>query len=441
MPSCFVVMGYGVKTDFQQNKSFDLDKSYKYIIKPAVEAAGYTCERADEIQHAGVIDVPMYDRLLSADLVVADLSTANVNAFFELGVRYAMRPRTTIVVAEKGFKIPFDMGHVVIRHYEHLGPGIDYGEVERMKAELTAASLAIPRDGGTDSPVYTYIADLIAPARRVVEAAAAAAPGLNEERDRRTREAFKQSTSEAERIALSEPLAALMTAAIEARANEKFVIMRDVLTGIRAAQGEAVDPFVLQQLALATYKAGEPDRSTALVDAREVLRPLEPEASSDPETLGLWGAIHKRLWELEALEYAERRKALDAAIWAYEKGFYLQNDYYNGINFAFLLSTRAAQNSGDGAIADRVQARRIRERVLRICEDLLAAGIRGESAKKKLEEGYWIRATMVEALSGLGRPQEAAAAFEVAKAVPPEPWMIKSTEEQLAKLKDLLPDH
>src|SRR3954447_1187038 len=117
MPDCFVVMGYGVKTDLQQNKTFDLDKTYRNIIKPAVEAAGYRCERADEIQHAGIIDVPMYDRLLTADLVVADLSTGNLPAFFELGVRYALKPRTTIVIAEKGFKIPFDPGHVVIRYY------------------------------------------------------------------------------------------------------------------------------------------------------------------------------------------------------------------------------------------------------------------------------------------------------------------------------------
>jgi hypothetical protein len=48
MPSCFVIMGYGKKTDFKQNKSFDLDKTYRNIVKPAVQAAGFTCERADE---------------------------------------------------------------------------------------------------------------------------------------------------------------------------------------------------------------------------------------------------------------------------------------------------------------------------------------------------------------------------------------------------------
>jgi hypothetical protein len=431
-------MGYGVKTDFQQNKSFDLDKSYKYIIKPAVEAAGYKCERADEIQHAGIIDVPMYDRLLDADLVIADLSTANVNAFFELGVRYALRPQTTIVLAEKGFKIPFDIGHVLIRHYEHLGAGIDYGEVERMKNELTVACRVISQGGEIDSPVYIFIRNLVAPKRHIV-AAAAAEPVIEEERERRTRDALSEAKSAVERVALSEPFAALMAAAMDARFKQDFVRMRDVLSGVRAAQGDRPDPFVIQQLALATYKAAKPDLRTALFAARDVLGSLNPEGSSDPETLGLWGAIHKRIWGLSDLPREESLAALDAAIWAHEKGFYLKNDYYNGINLAFLLSARAAGGSGDEAVADRVQAQRVRERVLKICEHLLAAGIRAETDKAKQDEEYWIRATMAEALFGLGRMEAANDALAAAKAIASESWMAATTEDQLSKLKKLLP--
>ncbi len=75
MATCFVIMGFGPKPDLATGRVLDLDKSYHNIIKPAVEAAGYDCVRADEIQHSGVIDVPMYEMLYSADLVVADLST------------------------------------------------------------------------------------------------------------------------------------------------------------------------------------------------------------------------------------------------------------------------------------------------------------------------------------------------------------------------------
>ncbi|HKN28255.1 MAG TPA: hypothetical protein VJY34_10360 [Roseiarcus sp.] len=108
MPVCFVIMGFGLKTDLATGRMLDLDKSYKNIIKPAVTAAGYECVRADEVQHSGVIDVPMYEMLFAADLVVADLSTANLNAIFELGVRHALKPRATIIMAESKFTIPFD---------------------------------------------------------------------------------------------------------------------------------------------------------------------------------------------------------------------------------------------------------------------------------------------------------------------------------------------
>jgi hypothetical protein len=120
MKSCFVIQGYGRKTDYRDGRVLDLDASYA-IIKDAVEAAGLQCIRADEIQHSGTIDLPMYEWLLNADLVVADLSTYNVNAVFELGVRYALRPRATIIVAEEQFQNPFDFSHIAIRRYKHLG--------------------------------------------------------------------------------------------------------------------------------------------------------------------------------------------------------------------------------------------------------------------------------------------------------------------------------
>ena len=157
MGTCFVVMGFGIKTDYQTGRKLDLDKSYQNLIKPAAEAAGLKCIRADEIVHAGIIDVPMYEQLLSADIVIADVSTMNPNAFYELGVRHALRPFTTIIVAESELKFPFDVGHSVIRQYKHLGEDIGVTEAQRFEKELTNAIrqiLASPQD---DSPVYTFL--------------------------------------------------------------------------------------------------------------------------------------------------------------------------------------------------------------------------------------------------------------------------------------------
>ena len=62
-PTCFVIMGFGKKTDYgEKARTLDLDATYKAIIKPAVEDCGLTCIRADEVTHSGVIDVKMYLR-------------------------------------------------------------------------------------------------------------------------------------------------------------------------------------------------------------------------------------------------------------------------------------------------------------------------------------------------------------------------------------------
>ena len=172
-PVCFVVMGFGKKTDLATGRELHLDKSYNSIIKPAVLAADYQCIRADEVQQSGMIDVPMYKLLYEAELVVADLSTTNPNAIFELGVRYALKPRATIIIAESKFAIPFDATHIAINRYEHLGSSIDYAEAIRMQNVVTRLIAALPGNPDPDSPVYTILHGLNAPT--MIEVAAAAA--------------------------------------------------------------------------------------------------------------------------------------------------------------------------------------------------------------------------------------------------------------------------
>ena len=149
--TCLVVQGFGEKTDLTDGRKLNLDASYQ-VIKEAVEEAGLQCLRADEIVHSGTIDVPMYEQILHADLVIADLSTYNVNAAYELGVRYGLRPYATIIVAEEKFKNPFDFSHIVIRRYKHLGEDIGVSEARRFKEELKEAIQEIVTSQKTDSP-------------------------------------------------------------------------------------------------------------------------------------------------------------------------------------------------------------------------------------------------------------------------------------------------
>jgi tetratricopeptide (TPR) repeat protein len=421
MTQCFVIQGFGKKTDYTDGRVLDLDASYE-IIKMAVESAGLECVRADEIVHSGTIDVPMYERLLNADLVIADLSTYNVNAAFELGVRYALRPHTTIVVAEEQFKNPFDMSHIVIRRYKHLGDEIGFKEANRLMNDLKAAIDKIINNPTIDSPVYTYLPHLQPP-----EAA------------RQTAQAFARPTSAPKDINSPSPAAgivgednpsakAMLDAAMEKITAGDFAAARVLLEEVKKLRPQ--DSFVLQQLALATYKSKQPTVVEALKAACGVLKELAPQTSNNPETLGLWGAINKRLWE-----ECGNPECLAESISAYERGFYLKQDHYNGINLAYLLNLRSLQflQSGnrDEAIADFVLANRVRKEVIRHAS-LLADKL------ENINNRYWVIATLYEAAVGLGDEQAIADWEAKAKAMPVPNWMQDTCENQVAKLKHLL---
>jgi hypothetical protein len=448
-------MGFGTKTDYPNKRVLDLDKSYQNLIKPAVEAAGLRCIRADEITHSGSIDEKMYQQLMDADVVVADLSTSNSNAFYELGVRHALRPYTTIIISDNKLQYPFDVNHIAIRQYEHLGPDIGYSEVMRFQKVLKDAITEIMSrkpEPEHDSPVYQFLRGLRRPMIEEVKSVLAAAEAVP-----------ASETRGADADADAGPsLAALMQEANEKIANAKgakdFLAAKFKLEEAREmrkppplppgsdpdVQGRQEDPYIIQRLALATYKSKYPSVVDALQEAHDLLMTLSPKSANDPETLGLWGAVHKRLWE----ESGEtERKYLDEAIQAYERGFYLRDDYYNGINLAFLLNIRAAKRADPAeSVADFVLARRVRGEVVRICErELAALGEAPQGADKAVgdkyrETRYWILATQAEAQVGLGHEAEAKQKLDEAYEVAAADWMKESTEGQIAKLRALLVD-
>ena len=437
--TCFVVMGFGKKNDFETGRVLDLDQSYHNLIKPAVEAAGLKCIRADEIVHSGLIDVPMYEQLLKADVVVADVSTSNRNALYELGVRHALRPYTTVIIAEETMmKSPtFDLSHIVIRQYRHLGEDIGVSEAKRFTTALTAAIQEImstePELRG-DSPVYKFIERLtppsIPPAVRAAIAAASstekvagAATPAHSELMQRVDEAQKKGDWVKAKMLLEEIREMRRAGTLETSADQQVE--------------NPEDPYVLQRLALATYKSKYPTPEEAFKAARDLLKLLEPQTSNDTETLGLWGSVHKRLWEL-----TKETSYLDEAVRAYERGFYLRNDHYNGINYAYLLNERAAHPIGFAeTVADFVQARRIRMEVISICNEWLESNPRTAPlppGSKFPEKRYWVLATLAEAQIGLEDEALGQQRLEEAFAAAPEEWMKQTTREQVTKLKALL---
>jgi len=418
--TCFVVMGFGEKVDFETGRKLNLDATYKNLIKPAVEEAGLECVRADEIAHSGVIDVPMYRQLLLADVVVADVSTANCNAFYELGVRHALRPYTTIVISEDQFKFPFDINRNKILKYKHLGEDIGFSEAKRFTAQLKQAVTDIlkkePPDD--DSPVYTFLHGLrrlkLPDDMNAAGAALANAP---------------PAPAAVEEAAPGQSHSMMIQQVNEAQKQGNFGAAKFLLEVVRAQRPD--DPYIIQRLALVTYKSKLPTPEAALREARELLGLLNPATSNDTETLGLWGSVNKRLWEL-----TKDAAHLDEAVRGYGRGFRLRNDYYNGINFAFALNLRAANPASRAeAITDFVQAERVRREVIDICKaEMQDGGPPGD------EQKYWVMATWAEALLGTGDEAGARQKFEAAAALTSAQWMTDSTREQMDKLRALLAD-
>lgn len=412
--TCYVIMGFGKKTDFQTGRTLDLDKTYMNIIKPAAEEAGLECFRADEIVHSGLIDLPMYEYLLNADVVVADLSTASPHALYELGVRHALRRSATVVIAEERlYSVPFDVNRVAVWRYQHLGEDIGFAEVMRFRKELVEViKKAVSGDDPSriDSPVYMFLAGLTPPHMGAAgdEVKSAAAGG--------------------DALPMPDSIHSRLEQAYEAQRRGDFEKAKALLTYVRGVM-KTDDPSIVQRLALVTYKSKLPTEQAALEEARELLLSLNPATSNDTETLGLWGAVHKRLWDLTG-----DRTQLDEAVRGYERGFSVGNDYYNGINLAFLLNVRAANAASRAeAVADFVQAERVRREVISICERLLAAD-------ETPGDDYWVLATIAEAYTGIGDEENALRALRQAETFATSKWMVDSTNEQLEKLKKLIAD-
>lgn len=453
---CFVVMGFGVKTDLATGRQLDLNKSYKYLIKPVVENKGLVCIRADEFQHSGPIDLYMYQELLDADIVIADISTANVNAFYELGIRHALRRRTTIVISEDKLVYPFDLNHIKITSYTHLGGAIDFEEVERFRKVLGDTIDTVLQLEDADSPVYTHLHELIPPSMQ--KKAAEAIEQLEEINAAISTEQRAKKVESGQ----SNSLSVLIEKGEEAIESKDYKIAKTffstAISDMNKDEGHSAtyDPYLVQRLALATYKSKEPDNLTSLKEAIKLLALLDLEDTNDTETVTLAGKIEKRLYDANGDE-----QHLTNAIQFYQRGYYLFRNRYHGINLSFLLNKRvnsSIYNTPEDKIADMVWANRIRREVIKMCEINTAQITKRKNKKKPMilkgdlnlsadhkiaenEQKFWIWVNKAEAHFGLGEMAEYNKSVTRAKEIEHTQWMWKAFDDELVELRELLKLH
>jgi hypothetical protein len=104
---CFVIGPVGESgSDTRKHANWLLEG----IIQPIFDEhfQDFKVERADRIDEPGSISSQITIRLHTAELVIADMSLANANAFYEMGIRH-MKRLPTIHMFLEGESIPFDV--------------------------------------------------------------------------------------------------------------------------------------------------------------------------------------------------------------------------------------------------------------------------------------------------------------------------------------------
>jgi hypothetical protein len=98
--TCYVCLPFGRKDAVRrpQPGAIDFDALYQYGIKPVVEAAGYACYRGDEPELGGIIQRSMIRLVADSDVMIADITTHSPNVLYQIGLRHALRRRTTILI-------------------------------------------------------------------------------------------------------------------------------------------------------------------------------------------------------------------------------------------------------------------------------------------------------------------------------------------------------
>jgi Tetratricopeptide Repeats-Sensor len=150
MTRAFIVRPFGLK------EGVDFDDVEATLLQPALKKARIEGSTTAEIVEQGNIREDMFRLLVTADLVVADLSIHNANVFYELGIRHGLRRNATLLLRADVHKYPFDLQTDRYLVYDAKNPAAKIDE-------LTRALEATLDSGRVDSPVYQMLPNLQPP--------------------------------------------------------------------------------------------------------------------------------------------------------------------------------------------------------------------------------------------------------------------------------------
>jgi tetratricopeptide (TPR) repeat protein len=416
-PLCFVLMPFGKKMD-AGGRVTDFDAVYQQVIAPAVVLAGLEPVRADEEKIGGTIHKPMFERLMLCHYAVADITGANPNVFYELGIRHALRPRSTVILFREGTVLPFDI--VLVRGIAYKTDGAGQPIETEVPIKAMATQLAEARGNPhDDSPVYQLVDDL---PRWEIEHTKTDVFRKSVDYSKRYKDrlasAVKQGVGAVESIASEPGLKNLLE--VEAGiVVDLFLSMRDVKAYDAMIKLYDRMPAPLQRAKMMREQLGFAlNREGRFEEAEKVLKAVIEEFGPSSETNALLGRIYKDRWDGAKKEgRLEARALLKRAVETYLQGFEVDwRDAYPGINAVTLMEMMDKP--------DPAQAR------------ILPVVRYAASQKAKSGADYWDSATLLE-LAVLGRDQaDAEDQLGEALARARASWELESTARNLRLIRE-----
>jgi hypothetical protein len=417
---CFVIMPFGRKPD-ASGREIDFDVIYKDIIEPAIHDVGFDSVRADEEVNAGIIHKAMFERLALSEYAIADLTIFNPNVYYELGVRHAVRPQTTVLLSAEASRLPFDVGNLRALPYALDKKGRPK-DAPSARVALAQRLDYCKRNDEPDSPLFQLFIGFKRP-----------------EVDHSKTDIFRQE------IAYSQDLKTKLRQARAEGPGKDIIALDTVRTELNdigtVEAGVVIDLFLSYRGAnawdkmIGLYREMDPVlQHTVLVreqyafalnragqgyDAEAVLRKLIEDSGPSSETYGLLGRVYKDRWEaarkahdITALAWAE------AAIESYLKGFEADwRDAYPGVNAVTLIALTDPEDTRIAKLAPVVRY----------------------AVERKIERGsgdYWDYATLIELAAIAGNIGEAEKCLPKAAANLRESWEAATTARNLSLIRD-----
>lgn len=411
----FMVMPFSRKptgiTEKHVPADVDFDALWERVYQPVLEARGYKAVRADRDAGALIIS-EMIQRLAIADLVVADITIANANVYYEVGVRHAAKEKGCVLVGADWARPVFDLDQMRALRFPLANGDVSDATAEEARAKLreglaglvdgvSPVFSAVPGFPDSDAERATAFADAVAELSEFeaeIRAVRAAPDAQRKDRVRELTARFGDRPAVRDLVWIE-----LLTLV---RDNLGFQELLDYIKAM--PHNVAKHPIVLEQRALALSKAGD---SPGAIGQLQELIATHGETS---ERLGLLGGRYKNLYR-QAQEPKERRRYLRLAIEAYQRGMEVDlNDFYPASNLPRLYRER--NDPGDDQLA---------------VEAAVATKVACRAAIENGTTNEWVRPTLLGIAFDQSDVPEAIRLRPLIEDDGPETWKLASTIDDL----------